>query len=200
MFPEPEIAGQGVRFVVHVSGSPSNIELLFPLNGGRRFGGDIVHHPVDSVHFIDDPVGDPLECVMWNSGPVSGHAINRRNRPDADRIGIGAGIPHDTHTSEVREGGEVLPDLAVQSCFLDFIPQDRIRFPDDFQLLLRHFTDHANPQPGPGKGWRQTISRGSPSSSPTLRTSSLNKVLTGSTRSICISSGKPPTLWWDLMV
>ena len=56
------------------------------------------------------------------------------------------------------------------------------------------------PSPGPGKGWRQTISSGSPSSSPTLRTSSLNNQRSGSTRSNSMSSGRPPTLWWDLMV
>jgi len=55
------------------------------------------------------------------------------------------------------------------------------------------------PRPGPGKGWRQTISGGRPSSSPTRRTSSLNRARRGSTSSKSKSSGSPPTLWWDLM-
>ncbi len=38
------------------------------------------------------------------------------------------------------------------------------------------------PSPGPGNGWRQTISSGTPSSRPTRRTSSLNSVRSGSTR------------------
>ena len=54
--------------------------------------------------------------------------------------------------------------------------------------------------PGPGKGWRQTISSGRPSSSPTARTSSLNNCRSGSTSSKAMSSGSPPTLWWDLML
>ena len=35
--------------------------------------------------------------------------------------------------------------------------------------------------PGPGNGWRQTISSGRPSSSPTRRTSSLKRFRSGST-------------------
>jgi hypothetical protein len=39
-----------------------------------------------------------------------------------------------------------------------------------------------------------------PSSTPTLLTSSLNKERSGSTSDNFIVSGKPPTLWWDLIV
>src|SRR3954452_14438346 len=39
------------------------------------------------------------------------------------------------------------------------------------------------PSRGPGKGWRQTIRSGRPSSAPTARTSSLNSIRSGSTSS-----------------
>ena len=55
-------------------------------------------------------------------------------------------------------------------------------------------------RPGPGNGWRQTRRSGSPSSAPTARTSSLNSARSGSTRSNSRSSGRPPTLWCDLIV
>ncbi len=54
-------------------------------------------------------------------------------------------------------------------------------------------------RPGPGNGWRQTIRSGMPSSSPTRRTSSLNSRRSGSTSSMSMSSGRPPTLWCDLI-
>jgi hypothetical protein len=41
---------------------------------------------------------------------------------------------------------------------------------------------------------------GIPSSSPTRRTSSLNSMRSGSTSSIRMSAGSPPTLWCDLIV
>ena len=56
------------------------------------------------------------------------------------------------------------------------------------------------PSPGPGNGWRNTISRGSPSSRPSSRTSSLNSSRSGSSSERCSVSGRPPTLWCDLIV
>ena len=53
--------------------------------------------------------------------------------------------------------------------------------------------------PGPGKGWRQTRSSLMPSSRPSFLTSSLNSSCNGSMSLRFISSGSPPTLWWDLM-
>ena len=55
-------------------------------------------------------------------------------------------------------------------------------------------------KPGPGKGWRCRTSSGMPRSRPILRTSSLNKSLSGSISLSFILSGRPPTLWWVLMV
>src|ERR1700752_3161185 len=54
-------------------------------------------------------------------------------------------------------------------------------------------------RPGPGKGWRQTIRSGSPSSAPTARTSALNSIRNGSTTSDLRWSGRPPTLWRALL-
>ncbi len=54
-------------------------------------------------------------------------------------------------------------------------------------------------RPGPGNGWRHTISSGRPSSSPRRRTSSLNRSRSGSMSSRRMSSGSPPTLWWLLI-
>src|SRR6267143_643342 len=56
------------------------------------------------------------------------------------------------------------------------------------------------PRPGPGKGCRNTISRGSPDARPSSRTSSLKSSRRGSRSFRCRVSGRPPTLWCDLMV
>src|SRR5919198_1084017 len=55
-------------------------------------------------------------------------------------------------------------------------------------------------RPGPGNGWRHTIRSGRPSSSPTRRTSSLKSSRSGSTSSMSMSAGRPPTLWCDLII
>ena len=56
------------------------------------------------------------------------------------------------------------------------------------------------PRPGPGNGCRPTISSGSPSSRPTLRTSSLNSSRSGSMSLNFMSGLSPPTLWCVLIV
>ena len=55
-------------------------------------------------------------------------------------------------------------------------------------------------RPGPGKGWRPTKASGRPSSRPSTRTSSLNSSRSGSTSRMFMRSGRPPTLWCDLIV
>ena len=56
------------------------------------------------------------------------------------------------------------------------------------------------PSPGPGKGWRATMSSGSPSSRPIAAPHPLNSSRSGSTSLNFRSGGKPPTLWWLLML
>ena len=55
-------------------------------------------------------------------------------------------------------------------------------------------------RPGPGNGWRQMKCSGMPSSRPSARTSSLNSSRSGSISFRFMRSGRPPTLWCDLMV
>src|SRR3954449_9934667 len=55
-------------------------------------------------------------------------------------------------------------------------------------------------RPGPGNGCRPTMPSGSPSSRPMARTSSLNRLRSGSTSSNCRSSGSPPPFWWAFVV
>ena len=54
--------------------------------------------------------------------------------------------------------------------------------------------------PGRGTAGARRSPRAGPSSSPTARTSSLNRLRSGSTSSKSMSSGSPPTLWCDLML
>ena len=72
-------------------------------------------------------------------------------------------------------------------------------------LTISSFSSVISPKtliasPGPGNGCLHTISSGTPMLSPRDLTSSLNNSLSGSTTpSNSISSGSPPTLWWDFI-
>ena len=59
---------------------------LFPLDRGRRFGGNIVHHAVDIIDFVHDAGRDFLKHIPRNARPVRRHAVDRRDGPDADGI------------------------------------------------------------------------------------------------------------------
>ena len=145
--------------------------------------------------------GDLLEQVVRQAGPVGGHRVvggdradrRRRSRRSARRpgrppCGSRAGRRSSaTGRGRARRrgsppGGSHRTRGACRASPGDLAPDD----PD--------------PEPRAGKGWRQTIRSGSPSSAPTARTSSLNSARRGSTSSNVRSSGRPPTLWCVLIV
>jgi len=55
---------------------------LFPLDGGRRLGADIVGHPVDAPHFVDDPIRYPSQDLVGHVIPVRGHVVRRLHAAD----------------------------------------------------------------------------------------------------------------------
>ena len=48
---------------------------LFPLDGGRWLGGDVIAHAVYAAHLVDDVVAHLGHEVVGQSGPVGGHCI-----------------------------------------------------------------------------------------------------------------------------
>ena len=48
---------------------------LLPLNGCWRLAADVVDHPIDAGHFVDDTVGNAGQEVVWQASPVGGHKI-----------------------------------------------------------------------------------------------------------------------------
>lgn len=48
---------------------------LFPLDGGRWLGGDVVGHAVDAADLADDFVGYVGQEVVGQAGPVGCHGV-----------------------------------------------------------------------------------------------------------------------------
>lgn len=59
---------------------------LFPLDGSRRLGGDVVDDTVDVIDFVDDAVRDTLQHIPWDACPVGCHTVNGGNGADADGV------------------------------------------------------------------------------------------------------------------
>ena len=90
--------------------------------------------------------------------------------------------------------------LSLQACILDFFPQDRVRVPDDLQLLFSDLPDYPDSQartwerlPPYQVVWQTQFS-------PKTRTSSLNNCHQRFNQLELHVLSKPPTLWWLLIV
>jgi hypothetical protein len=113
---------------------------------------------------------------------------------------VGAAVAHDADGLHRQQHGEGLPDLVVEAGLADFVEIDGVGLAQDVELLARDLAGQRMARPGPGNGWRPTKLSGSPSSRPSARTSSLNNSRSGSTSFMFMRSGRPPTLWCDLIV
>ena len=152
-----------------------------------RLARDVEHHPVDLAHLVGDAGGDARQHVVRHAGPVGRHGVLAGHRAQHDRVAVRAAVALHAHRADVGEQHHgALPDLAVQAR-RGRAPRARSRRPARSMSSRSSVTSPMirMPRPGPGNGWRQTISSGRPSSRPTWRTSSLNSVRNGSTSANC---------------
>src|SRR5438067_7455360 len=90
------------------------LTVLLPLDRARRLGGDVVHDPIDPLHFVDDAgrdVGDEFH-VEWIE--IRRHAVRRRDSAQTHHIIVGSIIAHDPDRAHRKEERERLPDVVVE--------------------------------------------------------------------------------------
>ena len=114
---------------------------LFPLNRCWRFGGDIVYHAVNAGNLIHNTAADLRQHLIGNPRPIAGHTVYAGNGTDRNGVVVGTPVAHNTHAADVRQNGEVLPDLAIQPGTGNLFSEDCIRLPDDKELVLRDLTE-----------------------------------------------------------
>ena len=131
---------------------------------------------------------------------IGGHAVNRGNGAQGANEIIGAGVAHDAHGLNRQKHREGLPDSVVETGGSEFLNEDHVGAAQHVELIWVTSPGTRMASPGPGKGWRPTILVDRPNSRPGTRTSCLNSSRSGSTSARFMRSGRPPTLWWDLMV
>ena len=84
---------------------------------------------------------------------------------------------------------------------VDLFAHDRVGFAHDRRAALRVTSPMMRTaRPGPGNGCRCDDVLGQAEHAPSSRTSSLNSARSGSISASSIVSGKPPTLWCDLIL
>ena len=155
-----------------------------------------------SAHLVGDPGRDRLQHVVGQPRPVGGHRVLGGDRAQHDRVAVGAAVALDADRADVGEQHHrELPDVAVEAGAGELLAGDRVGLAQDVEALAGDLADDPDAEAGAGERAGATRSRpaGRAARRP-ARTSSLNSVRSGSTSSNSRSSGRPPTLWWDLML
>ena len=192
------VPAQGLGLVHRVRPTAATAALPLPLDGAR---GLLVTSMVTRLISRTSLV-IRVEIVSITS--YGSRAQSRSSRPPRSPAaarpgGHGPAVTlHADRPHVGQEDGGELPDVAVQPGAGELLAGDRVRLAQRLEPVVGDLADDPDPRPGPGNGCRHTISAGRPARS-TSRTSSLNRVRNGSTRENSRSSGRPPTLWWDLM-
>ncbi len=126
-------------------------QLSFPLDGARGLRRDVVGHPVDARHLVDDALRHHLEHVVGNPGPVGGHRIVAGDRTDDDGVAVGAFVAHHTDRTDVGEHGERLPDLAFETGEAQFLADDCVSLLQQRHSFRGDLADDPHAEAGPGE-------------------------------------------------
>ncbi len=143
-----------------------------------------------------------LEQVVRQARPVGGHGVLAGDRAQHDRVAVGAAVALDADAADVgqQHHGE-LPDVLLVAGRRQLLAGDRVGLAEEVEALAGDLADDADAEARAGERLAPDhLVRAGPARSPTARTSSLNRVRSGSMSVNCRSSGRPPTLWWLLML
>jgi hypothetical protein len=134
-------------------------------------------------------------------GPVGGHRVLGRDRPQDDRVAVRPAVALDADRPHVGEQHHrALPDVAVQAGGGELLAGDGVGLAQQVEPLLRHLADDPDAEARAGERLAPHDRLGQAELDADRRTSSLNSARSGSTSANCRSSGRPPTLWWLLML
>ena len=124
---------------------------LFPLDRRAGLGGEIEEHAVDAVYLVGDAVGDVLKERERNVLYGGGHRVGGVDRAENDGISKGALAVFHADGLEVRNDGEILPNLALKTVFRELLAEDRVGLADAFKTVAGDRAEAADAQSGAGE-------------------------------------------------
>ncbi len=128
---------------------------------------------------------------MREARPVGRHEVVGLDGPEGDDVLVGPAVPHHADGLDRQEHGEGLADLPFQPGGPELFEEDRVGLAEDVEPLAGHLAQAAHRQAGAGERVAPDQSSGRPSSSPSRRTSSLNRSRSGSISSKPELGGQP---------
>ena len=115
---------------------------LFPLDGARWLGGDVVDDAVYASDFIADSTAHFVEYFPREAEVVGGHTIRGGDGTDAYGVVIGSFIALDADgTDRCRKDGEGLPDGVVETMLMNDISHDEVRTAQDIETFRGDVAD-----------------------------------------------------------
>ena len=103
--------------------------VLFPLNGGRWFRGDIVYYSINTFYFVTDTTAHFIENFPWETEVIGGHSVRAGYGTNAYGIVIGSFIAlYANATNSCRQYGKRLPDVIIKSTLFDYITNNEVCF------------------------------------------------------------------------
>lgn len=126
---------------------------LFPLDGARRLGGDVVDYAVHAFYFVYDAAAHFVEDFPREADVVCRHAVGAGHGADAHGVVVSAFVAHDADAADrSRQDGEGLPDVIVEASLLDDVSHDEISAAQDVQPLFGDLADDADREARPREG------------------------------------------------
>ena len=86
---------------------------LFPLDGGRWLGGDVVDYAVHAANLVDDLVADLRQEFVGEVYPVGGHAVGGDDGAQGHAVLVRALVAHHAYTLHGQQHHAGLPYLVV---------------------------------------------------------------------------------------
>ncbi len=126
--------------------------LLFPLDCGWRFGGDVVAYAVYAAHFVDDFVADLGEELVGKVCPVGCHGIGRSDGTERYGTFVGAFVAHHAYALHRQQDYAGLPYFVVESGVAQTLDEDMIGILEHGHFFAGNLAENAHCQTGTGEG------------------------------------------------
>ena len=136
---------------------------LLPLNRARRLAGDVEHHAVQPAHFVGDAASRFSRANRTAASPIRRHAVLRFHGAHGDGLVVSALVALHADAAHRQQHSETLPDLVIPARWPSS-PRPRWRRRGAESLSRSGVTSPRmrTAKPGPGNGWRITISSAGP--------------------------------------
>src|SRR6185295_5991463 len=99
---------------------------LLPLDGGGGLARDVVHHPVDAAHLVDDARADARQELVRQARPVGGHEVVGGHGAQRADVLVRPAVSHDAHRLHRQQDDESLRRRVVQRGSAQLLDEDGV--------------------------------------------------------------------------